>query len=229
VKIPLFDIDGTLLTGGNKVHHDSFDYALKTVYKHPTASVNEIEPQGMIDTQILIEILKLHGISEAKAKEKLGEAMEVMVHYYETHKETGKHILLDGVLDILKALQKKKVPTGLLTGNVEKIGWAKMESVGIKDYFTFGGFGNLAFKRVDLIKIAQKRLEAITKTSIPLNQFVIIGDTPLDIACARAGGIEVIAISTGNYSLSDLQKLNPDLAVKSLHEKVKILDFLHIE
>jgi len=229
VKIPLFDIDGTLLEGINKPHLDAFDYALHTVYKQPTASVSELNFHGMIDTQILIEILKIHGISEKEAKRKMDEATQTMVSYFENHKESGEFILLSGVKPILKELQARQVPIGLLTGNVEQIGWKKIKLAGIRDYFTFGAFGNLAFKRVDLIKVAQERLQHITGTEIPLKHFAIIGDTPLDIACAKAGGIEVIAVASGNFSVDELEKVGADLVLQSLHEKNKILEFLNIQ
>ncbi|MGI8419510.1 MAG: HAD hydrolase-like protein, partial [Candidatus Levyibacteriota bacterium] len=199
------------------------------VYNQPIASIMELEYHGMVDTEILIEVLKLHGVSEGEAKSKITQAIAAMVHYYEAHKETGKHIVLDGAVDILQELQKKHIPAGLLTGNTEKIGWAKMKSVGLKDYFTFGAFGDLAFKRIDLINVAQERLETILQSQIPLKHFVIIGDTPLDIACAKAGGIEVIAVSTGKYSTRELQKHDPDLIIESLHEKDKIFKFLRID
>lgn len=70
MKIPLFDIDWTLLEGGDKAHSEAYDYALHKVYKLPTASKKEITTHGMIDTQIIIEIAKLHNITENEAKKK---------------------------------------------------------------------------------------------------------------------------------------------------------------
>ena len=207
---------------------EAFDYALNVIYKQPTASVTELNTQGMIDNQILIEILKLHDISEKEARSKITDATKAMATYFHQHKEKGKFVILDGVTDLLDELKKRNLPIGLLTGNVEEIGWGKMEHVGLKDYFTYGAFGNLAFKRVDLIKIAQERLQDMTGTDIPLNNFVIIGDTPLDIACAKAGGIKVIAVATGIYSVGELQKAGADLVVKTLHDTNKILELLHV-
>ena len=151
IRFPLFDIDGTLVTGGNKVHHEAFDFALETIYDLPDASHDEIDIRGMIDSQILVEITKLHGITEEDAKQKLPQAMKAMVHYFERHKETGNHLLLEGVVDLLQTLAGKHIPIGLLTGNVEEIGWGKMELAGIRKYFSFGAFGNEALKRAELI------------------------------------------------------------------------------
>lgn len=228
VKFPLFDVDGTLLESGNKIHAEAFDFALQTVYHLPTASIEEIHVHGMIDTQILIQTVKRHGISEEQAKNKMDEAINAMIQYFNEHKKKGTFIVLDGVKDTLQELKKRQIPTGLLTGNVEEIGWGKMEMANIRDYFTFGAFGNLAFKRVDLIRIAQQRLQKATGVVIPLQHFVIIGDTPLDIACAKAGGITVIAVATGVYSVDELQKASADMVVTTLHETEKILKFLHV-
>jgi len=71
MKIPLFDIDGTLIEGDNKAHNDSFDWAFKTVFGLTDASKSEIQTDGMIDTQIIIEVLKLHNIPKETAKEKM--------------------------------------------------------------------------------------------------------------------------------------------------------------
>lgn len=229
IRFPLFDIDGTLVTGGNKVHHEAFDYALETIYNLPEASHDEIDLRGMIDSQILIEITKLHGITEEDAKQKLPQAMKAMVHYFERHKETGNHILLDGVTDILQKLTDKHIPIGLLTGNVEEIGWGKMELAGIRKYFSFGAFGNEALKRAELIPVAHKKLEILLQKKIPLKQLVIIGDTPLDIACAKTGGIDIIAVATGKFSKEELANLEPNLVIDSLNEKEKIMKFLDIE
>lgn len=51
----------------------------------------------------------------------------------------------------------------------------------------------------------------------------------LDIACAKAGGINVIAVATGSYSAEELQKTGADLVVRTLFETDKILKFLHIK
>lgn len=227
-KIPLFDIDWTLLRGGeegNKVHHQAFDFALHTTYNQPTASVNECMGQGKIDTQILIEVLALHGISEKKAREKMPEALDAMRQYFFGHISEGIFEPMPGVKDLLSDLKKSNVPLGLLTGNVAEIGWEKMRKAGLKDYFIFGAFGSMAFKRVDLIEIARQEASKILGKDISTHQLVIVGDSPLDIACARGGGIKVIAVGAGHHKIDEL--MHADLAVESLLEKDKVLKFLN--
>src|SRR5579884_1875009 len=103
-RIPLFDIDWTLLEGGNKVHNSAFDYALHTVYNLRDASMDEIVPHGMIDTQILMEVLKLHGVSEQDAKTKIPQAIDAMKEYFMQHQDDGRCIALPGVKQLLEEL-----------------------------------------------------------------------------------------------------------------------------
>lgn len=83
-KIPLFDIDWTLLKGGasNKIHQEAFDFALHTIYNQPDASFHDVSGEGRIDTQILIQILNLHGVSEGEAKSKMTQALKAMAEYF---------------------------------------------------------------------------------------------------------------------------------------------------
>lgn len=228
-KIPLFDVDWTLLRGGesNKIHHDAFDYALHTVYDQPTASEDEAMTQGKIDTQILIEVLKLHTVSEEEAKAKMPQALKAMVQYFEEHADEGIYEPMPGVVELLTDLKKKGVPVGLLTGNVTEIGWEKLRRAGIKDYFSFGAFGSMTFRRVDLIGIAAKEASKVFGRKVLIHELVIIGDSPLDIACARDGGIPVIAVGAGHHKTHELT--HADLTVESLKEKDKILKFLKLD
>lgn len=226
MKIPLFDIDWTLLEGGNKAHSNAFDYALKKIYNMPEASKSEIKTDGMIDTQILIEVLKLHNYPENLTKDKMTEAIAAMGEYYHQHETEGECIALPGVKDLLKDLKAQGITSGLLTGNVESIGWHKVERAGIKEYFAFGAFGDSAFRRVDLIAVAQKKAEELLNKSIPLTDFFIVGDSPLDIACAKAGGIPVVAVAQGNFSVRELTVSGADLVLQSLEEKEEFFTFL---
>lgn len=225
-KIPLFDVDWTLLEGANKAHYGAFDFALHTVFNQPEAFKSEVKGEGKIDTQILMEILKLHGVSEEQAKNKMPQAIKAMAEYFIAHADEGHFVPMPGVKELLSSLKAKRLPLGLLTGNVEEIAWEKVKRAGIGDYFTFGAFGGLAYKRVDLIPIAKEGLEKILGTKIPMGRFVIVGDSPLDIACAKAGNIEVIAVAAGVYKEHHLSEA--DLVVNSLEEKDKIINFLKL-
>lgn len=227
MKIPLFDIDWTLLEGGNMASMSAYDYAIRSVYGIK-GSVQEIVIHGMVDTQILVEILRLHNVSEKTAKRKMKRAVQAMEEYYLSHENEGKCIPMPGAYDILSALKKQEVTLGLLTGNIEPIAWKKVARAGLKDFFDFGAFGNLAYKRVDLIGIAQQRAKEQCNLDLPLADFIIIGDSPLDIACAKAGGIQVIGVGAGVYSPEELSSAGANFVVNSLREQQKIFNFLQL-
>lgn len=228
-KIPLFDVDGTLLKSNTptNIHDEAFDFALQTVYKLPNATVKGHILSGKIDSQILIEISQIYGVSEKQAKEKVQDAMTATLDYFMKHVGKKHYRIIPEVKPLLDKLKSLGIPLGLLTGNIEEIGWEKMQLLGIRDYFSFGAFGSLAFKRVDLIPIAKERFEKVLNMKISMQNFVIIGDTPLDIACAKAGQISVIAVSTGKYKRHEL--FEADLVVESLGESKKIIEFLKID
>lgn len=115
-KIPLFDIDWTLLKGeevNKKAHRDAFDFALHTVYKLPDyVSQRKYISEGKIDSQILMEVAKLHGVSEKEARNKVSEALEAMNNYFSKHADEGHYEVMPGVIDLLSELREKNIPRG---------------------------------------------------------------------------------------------------------------------
>lgn len=224
MKIPLFDIDGTLFKTANPVHFDAFTYAFKTVYGI-NANQREISPEGMLDNQIIIDVLKLHGLTEEKVKEKLKKATLAMSEYVRNNIKEKSFEPLPGVKELLKQLKIMKIPMGVLSGNVEEIAWLKIKSAGLREYFDFGAFGDSAFKRVDLVEIAKQNAEKTLGRNFKITDFIIVGDTPRDIKCAKDAGIKSIVVSTGIYSFEELVDEKPDLTVHSLEEK-SVLEFI---
>ncbi len=227
MKIPLFDIDGVIISKTtNKPHSEAFNHIFRSIY-NKNASLSEVNTDGKIDNQIIIEVLKLHGLSTEAVKKKLKKATREMANYFYSHEHKGQYIALNGVKELLKDLKNRKIPAGVLSGNVEAIGWRKIETAGVRRYFDFGAFGDSAFKRVDLIKIARKKAEKKLNITIPYKTFVIVGDTPRDIECAIAGKIQSIAVASGLFSFDELKRTKADLVLRSLEEKEKILNFLN--
>ena len=224
MKIPLFDIDGTLFKTANPVHKNAFAYAFNKVYG-VDAKQTEIRPEGMVDNQIIIEVLKLHGLSETEIKKKIKQATKTMTRYFEEHENEVNPEILPGVMSLLEKLEHEKIPMGVLTGNVEEIAWIKLEGAGIRDFFDFGAFGDKAFKRVELVEQARQNAQKSLGKTFKTDDFIIVGDTPRDIQCAKDADIEAIAVSTGIYPFEELVDEKPDLAVHSLEEK-RVFDFI---
>lgn len=225
MKIPLFDIDGTLVKTGSQINQNAFHHAVKQVYG-VDAYQHEINPEGMVDNQILVAILKLHGFTEDQINEKIDQEIQAVTDYA---RDQESHIQLDilpGVTELLKILKEQNVPMGVLTGNVEGLAWMKLHKAGLKEFIQFGAFGSQSYIRSELVEIARKNAKQALRKSFKTSDFVIIGDTPKDILCARDAGIKVIAVATGKFSYEDLEKEKPDLLLRTLEDTEKIINFL---
>lgn len=224
--IPLFDIDWTLLVGKNQVHLDAFTHMFTTVYGEPTAAISDITPHGMIDSQIIVEVMKVHGWVEVNIRKKLPDAFNAINSYYIKNADPKYIEKLPGVDNLLAKLKESDVLMGLLSGNIGDMAWNKMEMAGIKDYFSFGAFGDMADTRPELVGVAQNQIKAKFNLEIPKEQFVIIGDSPLDVVTAKKAGTKCIAVSTGSSDKTKLSLENPELVVDTLSEFDKILPFI---
>jgi phosphoglycolate phosphatase-like HAD superfamily hydrolase len=110
----------------------------------------------------------------------------------------------------------------LVTGNLQAIARIKLGRAGLVHHFAAGqgGFGSDAEDRTELPAIARARAGR-NGAPHPRESTVVIGDTPLDIACARADGVRCIAVTTGPY---DAQALgDADAVVRSVRELPALL------
>src|ERR1035438_8514108 len=120
-----------------------------------------------------------------------------------------------GVRALLRRLQHCGVLLGLVTGNLTRIGWKKLDRAGLKPYFRFGAFGEMAKDRAGLARLAIRhaRAQAWIERGTPI---ALVGDAPSDIVAAQRNGIRAIAVHTGISSRNDLLAYAPDLLLEDL-------------
>ena len=214
-KLLLFDIDGTLLKNSNR-HKDAFTHAFKEVYNVDT-TIDVIDPSGMTDQQIIIDVLCQSNLNEEFIRSKISECMKSMINYYSKFKNESL-VVLPGVKNLLNELSKKNYLMGLVTGNLESIAHMKLKGVGLDNFFKLGGFGSDHTNRTELVKIA------IKKAKCDLRNVFLFGDTPLDITAGKQAGVKTVGTTTGIFSRKDL--LNADLVVDSFSDVEKIIEFV---
>lgn len=210
----LWDIDGTLVRGNGLVA-SLFLRALSEVYN--IAAPQRISYGGKTDQQIVAETLALHGISNADA---LGAFDRWSTHYHglltaALHELPQALRALPGVHAVLEQLQQLGVPQSLLTGNIAPVAAIKLEATGLARFvdMEIGAYGSDHRDRNALVPIARRKAEARYG---PIDRVVVIGDTPLDIACARAGNARVVAVATGHVTLDALAQHRPDALLPDL-------------
>jgi phosphoglycolate phosphatase len=125
----------------------------------------------------------------------------------------GKHC--PGVEPVLDRLTRHGVLLGLVTGNLTRIGWRKLDRAGLRRYFPFGAFGEMAKTRVGLARLAvrEARHRGWIDRRVPVS---LIGDAPSDVIAARANGIRSIAVQTGITPVAELRAEKPDFLLANL-------------
>jgi len=214
----IFDIDGTLINSPDGVHYNAFRAALRQIYGIES-DLFEVPVHGNTDLGILRAVVAKHGRAN-DFEVKLPRALEFIVTEVRRNASQIRPVLCPAIKELLQLLRSQGKLMGIASGNLEEVGWAKLEAAGIRDYFSFGSFSHAAQElRVDIFRHAVKSAQALWNgsrrsgnNSSPAAVF-IVGDTPADVAAARAVGAPVIAVATGIYNVGNLQECKPDLCL----------------
>jgi phosphoglycolate phosphatase len=212
----LFDIDGTLVRRAGPHHRAALVHGVRQVTGLDTTTEG-IPVQGMLDPDIVAVMMRTAGAPRAAIRAAMPEVLRAAArHYVRVCPELrGKHC--PGVVPVLERLTRRGMLLGLVTGNLTPIGWRKLERAGLREYFKFGAFGEMAKTRGGLagIAIREARRRGWIARGVPIS---LVGDAPQDILAARANGIRAISVQTGITPVEDLVELQPDVLLKDLRE-----------
>lgn len=210
----LFDIDGTLLRRAGPHHREALIEAIRRVSGLHT-TLDGIPVAGMLDRDIAAAMMRASGAGEAAIRRAMPRIVEEAQRIYVRTCPNMRRKVCPGARGLLYKLSRRGVTAGLVTGNLTKIGWTKMERAGLRHYFRFGAFSELARDRAGLARlaIAQARREGWIDRKSPI---ALIGDHPNDLRAARANGIRAISVGTGLVGMDELAKHEPDLLVPDM-------------
>jgi phosphoglycolate phosphatase-like HAD superfamily hydrolase len=200
----LFDIDGTLLSGATRAHSEALDRAIAEVHRVDPAGVRgHIAPAGRTDGEIARLILLDLGVSARRIDDLAPDVREACCRIYAQicPPDLSSHVV-PGIPDVLAWMGERDGMTlGLLTGNYEPVARLKLRRAEIGKWFAAatGAFGSDSEDRAALPAIARRRAGHTRREDT-----VVIGDTPRDIACARADQVRCVAVTTGQYGTDEL-------------------------
>jgi phosphoglycolate phosphatase len=220
----LFDIDGTLLLKAADDHRDAIHAAISRVYHVPDPTEAKVLTAGRTDPWIARSILMQLGVSADRVDDGMAEFKRVAVEEYRRRcRRDLSAYVAPGVPELLEQLRERgDVVLSLVTGNLERIARVKLERAGIGGFFggAHGGFGSDDEDRAALPAIARARAG---RDGEPYSRehTVVIGDTPHDVACARADGVRCVAVTTGPFGAEDLS--DADAVVRSARELAAVL------
>jgi len=230
-RILLWDIDGTLMRSTRAGSFKDYTIPMLEEVFGTAGRLPEMKVSGMTDLQIVGEALKHEGFTHDHIRERVHELRESYMKAMHKFTGNGEEVfeLLPGVREALQAAaEHPRYHSGLLTGNIEPAAYLKMKLLGLADFFDVpGAFGDESHDRRDLPALAAERIRKHLGVDLAPSQFIIIGDTPNDIECARHFGARSVALGTGRfYSTEQLLDFSPDAFIPNLADTQRFLETL---
>jgi phosphoglycolate phosphatase len=237
MKLVLFDIDGTLvLTGGAGVR--AMNRACAELVGHADA-LSGIPVAGRTDRIILAEVVARTGrvlddellavlrdryVAHLREEILAPGAMPAAEHL---GPRGGTKAVMPGIRELLDVLrQRHDVFLGLVTGNFEEGARTKLEHFDLWHYFRCGAYGDDAEDRNALVPIAVERARRCGLPEIGGERIFVVGDTPHDIACARAAGAVAVGVATGGFTVDQLGACGADIVFKDLGDGEAFVELL---
>ncbi len=210
----LFDIDGTLLRSQDRIHYSSFAAGVKHVMGRDL-ELDGVVLHGNTDPGILRDAFRLANLPDAEWQPQIDQILDIMRTSVLEQRAGMVVRVMPGVEATLEYLRGRGAELGVATGNLESIGWLKIEVAGLRDWFTFGGFSDKYAVRSDMIghaaELARKHLGRDATVCV-------VGDTPFDVSAAKANSLPTIAVATGRYSYDELMETEPEACATTLQD-----------
>ena len=139
----LFDIDGTLVRRAGPHHREALVHAVRKVTGLETTT-DGVPVHGMLDPVILTLMMERAGAPRHLIRASLPAIFRNAEQYYLRHAPDLSGKTCPGARAVLARLARRGVVLGLVTGNLTRIGWRKLDRAGLREYFRFGAFGEMA-------------------------------------------------------------------------------------
>ena len=175
-----------------------------------------IPVHGMLDPDILTLMMRAGGFDDAAIARAMPGVIETAQEVYQSGVPDLRDKRCPGVEEVLENFKGRGIVMALVTGNLTRIGWRKLERAGLHHYFRFGAFAEMAATRGGLARLAieRARREGLIGDGESIS---LVGDAPQDVMAARENGIRSIAVRTGISSAGELECLAPDVLIDDLN------------
>ena len=225
----LFDIDGTLVeTGG--AGRSGLLRSFREVFGVPDIEhrAAEVRLDGKTDPTIIAEMARAAGLAHDAVEARYAEFQKAYIRALreelarEDRRE--KRRVLPGVQALLDALHPRTGTwLGLVTGNIEVGARAKLATFDLNRFFPDGGFSSDHPDRIEIARIAHERFCRRAEVRFAPEHVAVIGDTELDVACARANGFRAIAVASGQVSRERLAAAGADAVLSDLSDLDEVM------
>jgi phosphoglycolate phosphatase len=223
VRLYLFDVDGTLVSARGAGLR-ALGAALRETFG-TSGPIEGYDSRGKTDPRIVFDLMTAAGLPNDIVRARLAACFDAYLGRLAEALGDGSTVdVMPGVIALVRTLAARDDATvGLLTGNIEAAARLKLQSTGLWPLFRVGAYGSDDADRTRLPAIAAARAEALIGEPVLFERITIIGDTPLDVACARACGAIAIAVATGLYPADELEACAPDLLFGDFSDTADVL------
>jgi phosphoglycolate phosphatase-like HAD superfamily hydrolase len=220
MHVCLFDIDGTIMASGG-AGKAALEEAFLAEFS-PASLIDGIEFSGRTDRAIARDFFRVHDVAETPENwERLRTAY---LRRLPASLAARQGRVLPGITALLDQLSDTgDVIVGLLTGNLRAGARIKLSHHGLADRFSFGAFGDEHFDRDSVAREAWESIRLRLSDRAMCDRVWVIGDTTLDVACARAIGARAVAVATGSHTYDELAAASPDLLFADLSDARELL------
>ncbi len=186
---------------------------------HPAA----ILPHGKTDPILFEEMALAYAVPESLLRERFDHVqVQYTTELERLLREPGCIEVKPGVPALLQRLTEVDgIRMGLVSGNLARTAWLKLEAAGLAGFFSGGGFGSDARDRSSMVGRALEHFDVQAPTSA-----WVIGDTPADVASGRARGTRTLAVATGRHDVETLRRCQPDVVLEDLADTDRVVDIL---
>jgi phosphoglycolate phosphatase len=220
MHVCLFDIDGTLISSGG-AGRLALEKALSSEFGI-SRQIENLLLSGRTDRAIVQDLFRLHALEESPAnRQRLRDAY---LRHLPGCLAAAEGRILPGIAAFLERLRAEdQVAVGLLTGNIRDGARIKLGHFGLFEHFAFGGFGDNHLDRDDVAREALTAVHERFNGAVRPERIWVVGDTPLDVRCARSIGARAVAVATGWHATEELAAHQPDLLLTDLADPTPLL------
>ena len=225
----LWDVDGTLIdTAGLTAR--SFDLAVGAALGRPPGR-HCVPMSGKTDPSIALDIMEATGLDPEEARRRLPSVLDRLETELAASAESfqEKGTVLPGVESVLARLDgQASVYQSVLTGNTASNAAVKLRTFGLDRWLDLeiGAFGSDRHDRDDLVPVATERAERLRGRSFAPDEVWVVGDTPRDLACARAAGVRCLLVATGNVPMDEIADIGADRVLADLADTDEVCALL---
>ena len=211
-SLVIFDLDGTLIDAFEDIRAAA-NFVRERNSMAPL-SLEEVKRHVGHGARYLVE-----GVLGSDDQRLIDENLAALVGYYEGL-ETSAAQLYDGVIQTLERLHQASIRTAIASNKPHSVTVKVAEEFGLAPYLDFGRGESADIKR----KPAPDVLHRIMRDAgVPQERTLMVGDTEIDIECARAAGVRVAAVTYGQHNAEQLAAAGPDFIIHEMPELLQII------